>query len=55
MYRRYCIQFWGTGYDINPIILANIGVDIVDMTDIANIGDIDTENHKPILIPIPKF
>jgi len=36
-YRRYRIGFWGTLYDINLIISAEIRANIADMADISNI------------------
>jgi len=33
-YQQYHVGFWGTRYDINPIISAGIGA---DMDDFANI------------------
>jgi len=38
--RRYCIRFWGTRYDINPIMSINIVADILDIDDIHT-------NHWP--------
>jgi len=46
IYRQYCIRFWGTWWDIIPIISANIGGDI---------AYIDTNNHWPIPIPMSRF
>jgi len=36
MYIEYLIGLWGTRYDIKPITLTDIEVDIVDMTYIAD-------------------
>ena len=33
------IRFWGTQYDINPIMLGEIGTDISDTAEIAGVDD----------------
>ena len=37
-YRQYHIGFCGTRYDINPILSADVGVNIFDITDFAEIN-----------------
>jgi len=45
------MRFWGAWYDIDHIISADIEDDIANMTDMADIDDIDTKIHWFILIP----
>ena len=45
---QYPIRFWGIRYEINFIILAYIGVKMVDV-DGLDTNNIDTKNNWPIL------
>jgi len=55
IYQQYGTRFRGTQDDINPIILADIGSNFVDIADIADINNIDIKNYWSISIPTLKF
>ena len=49
IYRQYHIWFWGIRYNVNFIIVTDIGV---DMTDIyGHYWCIDAKIHWPVLTP----
>ena len=55
IYWQYCIGYWGTGYNIDPIISLDVRAHIADIVDVADFTDIDTKIHSAILIPILRF